>query len=188
VETVLRPAIQGLASEGRPFVGILYAGLMLTEDGPRVLEFNARFGDPEAQVLLLRLEDDLLPVLAAGAGGRFDVPELRFRADAAACIVLASPGYPGKPRQGEPIRGLGRVGAQPGVEIFHAGTALAEREEDTELVSAGGRVLSVCALGADLTTALDRAYAATEAIDWPGKVFRRDIGRRVLARPWKGGT
>ncbi|HYG61164.1 MAG TPA: phosphoribosylamine--glycine ligase [Thermoanaerobaculia bacterium] len=187
-ETILRPVIAGLAAEGRPFTGILYAGLMLTEDGPRVLEFNARFGDPEAQVLLLRLEDDLLPVLAAGAAGRFEVPELRFRSEAAACVVLASPGYPGKPRQGEPIRGLGRAGSPPGVEIFHAGTALVDAESDTELVSAGGRVLSVCALGADLAAALERAYAAVTTIDWPGKVFRRDIGARVLARPWKGGT
>jgi phosphoribosylamine---glycine ligase len=138
-----------------------------------VLEFNARFGDPEAQVLMLRLEDDLLAVLAAGAAGRFDTRRLSFRREVAACVVLASPGYPGRPLQGEPIRNLDRAAARPGVEIFHAGTAI----QDGELVSAGGRVLSVCALAPDLAGALDRAYAAVEEIDWPGKVFRRDIGR-----------
>ncbi|MFL6193711.1 MAG: phosphoribosylamine--glycine ligase [Thermoanaerobaculia bacterium] len=176
VETVMRPAVAGLAAEGRPFIGVLYAGLMITGEGPRVLEFNARFGDPEAQVLLMRLEDDLLPVLAAGAAGRFDSRRLSFRREAAACIVLASPGYPGRPLQGEAIRGLDRAAALPGVEIFHAGTSVVEGE----LVSVGGRVLSVCALAPDLTGALERAYAAVGEVDWPGKVYRRDIGRRVL--------
>ncbi|HEY0515277.1 MAG TPA: phosphoribosylamine--glycine ligase [Thermoanaerobaculia bacterium] len=184
VETVMRPAVAGLAAEGRPFVGVLYAGLMLTAEGPRVLEFNARFGDPEAQVLMLRLEDDLLPLLAAGAAGRFDARRLSFRREVAACVVLASPGYPGRPLQGEPIRGLDRAAALEGVEIFHAGTALQPDGEDGkpdgELVSAGGRVLSVCALAPDLHGALERAYAAVAEIDWPGKVYRRDIGRRVL--------
>jgi phosphoribosylamine--glycine ligase len=141
-----------------------------------VLEFNARFGDPEAQVLMLRLEDDLLPVLAAGAAGRFDARRLSFRREVAACVVLASPGYPGRPLDGEPIGGLERAGALPGVEIFHAGTRLA----DGVLVSAGGRVLSVCALARDLAGALGRAYAAVAEIDWPDSVYRRDIGRRLL--------
>jgi len=176
VETVMRPAVAGLASEGRPFVGVLYAGLMLTPGGPRVLEFNARFGDPEAQVLMMRLEDDLLPLLAAGAAGRFDARRLSFRREVAACVVLASPGYPGRPLQGEPIRGLDRAAALEGVEIFHAGTTV----QEGELVSAGGRVLSVCALGPDLRGALERAYAAVAEVDWPGKVYRRDIGRRAL--------
>jgi phosphoribosylamine--glycine ligase len=184
VETVLRPAVAGLADEGRPFVGVLYAGLILTPEGPRVLEFNARFGDPEAQVLMLRLEDDLLPILAAGAAGRFDARRLSFRREVAACVVLASPGYPGRPLQGEPIRGLDRAAAVPGVEIFHGGTSLAEGE----LVSAGGRVLSVCALAPDLAGALDRAYAAVDAIDWPGKVCRRDIGRALLGPSHSSGS
>ncbi|HEV8578461.1 MAG TPA: phosphoribosylamine--glycine ligase [Thermoanaerobaculia bacterium] len=178
VETVLRPAVSGLAAEGRPFVGVLYAGLILTPEGPRVLEFNARFGDPEAQVLMLRLEDDLLAVLTAGAAGRFDARRLSFRREIAACVVLASPGYPGRPLIGEPIRALDRAGALPGVEIFHSGT----RVEEGELVSAGGRVLSVCALAPDLAGALERAYAAAGEIDWPGKVYRRDIGRRLLSQ------
>jgi phosphoribosylamine--glycine ligase len=176
VETVLHPALAGMAAEGRPFTGVLYAGIILTADGPRVLEFNARFGDPEAQVILMRLEDDLLPLLAAGAAGAFDVRRLSFRKEAAACVVLASPGYPGRPATGEAIRGLERAAALPGVEIFHAGTAVA----GGELVSAGGRVLSVCALDHDLRGALKRAYAAAAEIDWPGGVYRHDIGRRVL--------
>ena len=179
LDKVLRPTIAGMAAEGRPFVGVLYAGLMLTAEGPRVLEFNARFGDPEAQALLLRLEDDLLPILAAAAAGRFETPRLRFRPQAAACVVLASPGYPGKPVTGEPIGGLERAAKLPGVEIFHAGTTL---DEDGWLVSAGGRVLDVCALGADLVEALHRAYAAVQQVEWPGKAYRRDIGRRVVDR------
>ncbi len=180
VETVMRTTISGLAEEGRPFVGVLYAGMILTADGPKVLEFNARFGDPEAQVLLLRLEDDLLPVLAAAAAGDFDVHRrLRFRKEAAACVVLASRGYPGRPAAGEPIAGLDRA-AQLGAQVFHAGT---QRGPRGELLTAGGRVLSVCALGPDLVGALKRAYAAVAEIQWPSKVFRRDIGRRVLDLP-----
>jgi len=177
VETVMRTTIGGLADEGRPFVGVLYAGMMLTAEGPKVLEFNARLGDPEAQALLLRLEDDLLPLLASAAAGDFDqVRRLRFRKEAAACIVLASRGYPGRPVTGEVIVGLERA-AELGAEVFHAGT---QRGPRGELLTAGGRVLSVCALGPDLVGALKRAYAAAGEIHWPGKVFRRDIGRRVL--------
>jgi phosphoribosylamine--glycine ligase len=179
LESVLRPAVAGLAAEGRPFTGVLYAGLMLTPAGPQVLEFNARFGDPEAQVLLLRLEDDLLPVLASGAAGAFDAKRLHFRHEAAACVVLASPGYPGRPELGEAIGGLERAAALPGVEVFHAGTARSG-DGDGALVSAGGRVLNVCATAPELVEALRRAYAAVAEIDWPGKQFRRDIGRRVL--------
>lgn len=180
LEKVVHAAVSGMAAEGRPFVGVVYAGLILTADGPRVLEFNARFGDPECQALLLRLEDDLLPVLASGARGSFDVRRLSFRKEASACLVLASPGYPGKPVTGEPIRNLDAAAAHPGVEIFHAGTAVSGGG-DGELISAGGRVLSVCAVDADLAGALRKAYTAAEEIDWPGKVYRRDIGRRVLA-------
>jgi phosphoribosylamine--glycine ligase len=171
VARVLEPALAGMAAEGCPFVGVLYAGLMKTSEGIQVLEFNVRFGDPEAQVLLLRLEDDLLPVLAAGAAGRFEQEALAFRRDAAACVVLAAPGYPGSPTTGEPIRGLGRAGDGE-AQLFQAGT----RRQGDEIVSAGGRVLSVCALGADLSEALRKAYKAVDRIDWPGKVYRRDIG------------
>jgi phosphoribosylamine--glycine ligase len=184
VETVMRATISGLAEEGRPFIGVLYAGMILTADGPKVLEFNARFGDPEAQVLMLRLEDDLLPVLVAAAAGDFDLHRrLRFRKEAAACVVLASQGYPGRPVTGEAIQGLERA-AQLGAEVFHAGTRRGARGE---VLTAGGRVLSVCALGPDLVGALKRAYAAAGEIQWPAKVFRRDIGRRVLDQPWAEG-
>jgi phosphoribosylamine---glycine ligase len=180
VETVMRATVSGLAEEGRQFVGVLYAGMILTDEGPKVLEFNARFGDPEAQVLMMRLEDDLLPVLAAAAAGSFESHRrLRFRKEAAACIVLASQGYPARPVTGEQILGLDRAAAL-GVEVFHAGT---QRGPRGELLTAGGRVLSVCAMGPDLLSALKKAYIGAGEIHWPGKVFRRDIGRRVLDQP-----
>jgi phosphoribosylamine--glycine ligase len=176
MERVMRPTVAGMAAEGRPLVGVLYAGLMMTADGARVLEFNARFGDPEAQALLLRVEDDLLPVLAEGARGAFTARRLRFKKAAAACLVLASRGYPGTAVRGEAIAGLERAAAMPGVEVFHAATAA----HGEEVVSAGGRVLDVCATGPHLTEALRRAYAAAAEIHWPSKVLRHDIGRRVL--------
>ncbi len=176
LDEIIRPTVAAMAAENRRFAGVLYAGLMLTDDGPKVLEFNVRLGDPEAQVLLLRLEDDLVPILAAGARGAFETRRLRFKKEAAACVVLASPGYPGKPRTGERIRGLEDAATLPGVEIFHAGTA----ERDEEIFSAGGRVLNVCATGPGLVEALKRTYHAVSAVDWPSKVYRRDIGRRVL--------
>lgn len=177
LEQVLRPTVDGLAAENRPFRGFLYAGMMLTADGPRVLEFNARLGDPEAQVLLLRLEEDLLPLLAAGAEGAFGTSRLHFRKEAAACLVLASQGYPERPVTGEPIGGLDEAASVEGVALFHAATAL----DEGQVVSAGGRVLNVCATGANLAEALRRAYAAAAAVDWPSKILRHDIGRRVLA-------
>lgn len=179
VKTILEPTLRGMAAEGRRFVGILYAGLMIGPDGPRTLEFNARFGDPEAQVLLMRLDGDLLPILLSGAEGHFSVSRLTFRREVAACVVLASPGYPDKPTVGEEIGDLSMAAAQAGVQIFHAGTARAEGR----LVSAGGRVLGVCAVGSEMIEALQRAYAAVAAIPWPNKVYRRDIGKRVLALP-----
>jgi phosphoribosylamine--glycine ligase len=175
-EKVMRPTIAGLAAENRRFVGVLYAGLMLTDQGPRVLEFNVRFGDPEAQPLMLRLDDDLLPVLAAGAGGRFESRRLHFRKEASACIVLASAGYPGDPVKGEVISGLEAASRHEGVEIFHAGTA----DRDGRVISAGGRVLNVCATAPQLREALRRTYEAAADIKWPSKVLRPDIGRRVL--------
>ncbi len=178
LEGVMRPTLAGLSEENRPFAGVLYAGLILTADGPKVLEFNVRFGDPEAQVLLLRLEDDLLPILADGAAGRFSVSRLHFTREAAACVVLASHGYPEHPRTGDPIEGLEEAGEVPGVEIFHAGT----RATEAQLVTAGGRVLNVCALAPRLADALRVAYSAAAMIHWPGKVFRSDLGRRVLER------
>lgn len=178
LENVMRPTISGMAAEGRPFVGVLYAGLMLTEDGPKVLEYNVRFGDPEAQPLFMRLEDDLLPVLASGATGRFEVSRLHFRKAATACVVLASAGYPSDPVKGEPISGIGAARELEGAEVFHAGTAM----KDGKLVASGGRVLNVCGSASDLKGALKQAYEAASKIHWPSKVLRRDIGRRVLTR------
>lgn len=178
LDRVMRPTIAGMAAEGRPFVGVLYAGLMVTDDGPKVLEFNVRFGDPEAQPLFMRLEDDLLPVLTSGAAGRFDVPRLHFRKAATACVVLASSGYPGDAVKGEPITGIESARELEAAEVFHAGTAVT----DGKLVASGGRVLNVCATGPHLQDALKLAYEAAARIQWPSKVLRRDIGRRVLMR------
>lgn len=177
LDEALQPVIDGLAAEGHPFVGVLYAGLMLTDDGPQMLEFNVRFGDPECQPLMLRLAGDLLPVLAAAAGGDFGEEELVFNLDAAACVVLASEGYPGKPVQGQKIVGLEEAAAREEGVVFHAGTAW---DPDGEVVATGGRVLTACASGPDLERALDRAYALADSVDWPAKILRRDIGRRVL--------
>ncbi len=176
LEEVIKPTIDGMAAEGRELRGVLYAGLILTEDGPKVLEYNARLGDPEAQALMLRLEDDLLPILASGAAGNFHLSRMQFKKEASACVVLASRGYPVKPVKGEAIEGLEAAAEVAGVTIFHAGTAAV----DGEIVSAGGRVLNVCATGHTLREALRRAYGASQLIDWPSKILRRDIGRAVL--------
>ena len=168
--------IRGLASEGRPFVGVLYAGLMLTEDGPKVLEFNARFGDPEARRSFSASRTTCCRCSPPALSGNFGVSRLHFRKEASAVIVLASEGYPERPVQGEPIEGLERRCGAPNVEIFHAGTALVEGV----VVAAGGRVLSVGATGATLAEALKSAYAAAYEIHWPSKILRKDIGRRVL--------
>ncbi len=178
LDRIMRPTVRALNEENRRFVGVLYAGLMLTEGGPRVLEFNVRLGDPEAQPIMLRMEDDLLPVLAAAAAGRFENPRLRFRKEAAACIVPASEGHPEKPAKGDEITGPETAAKLEGVEIFHAATAV----KDGRLVAAGGRVLNVCASGATLRDALKRAYIAAADIKWPHKILRHDIGRRVLNR------
>ncbi|MFQ5348855.1 MAG: phosphoribosylamine--glycine ligase [Thermoanaerobaculia bacterium] len=176
LDQVMRRTVAGMAEENRPFAGVLYAGLILTDDGPRVLEFNVRFGDPETQPLMLRLEDDLLPVLAEAAAGQFTTQRLRFRQEAAACVVLASAPYPERPETGEPIVGLEAAAAHDGVEIFHAGTS----EKDGRVVTAGGRVLNVCAAASGLREALRRAYEAAAELDWPAKRMRGDIGRRLL--------
>ena len=176
LEKVMRPVVAGLAAEGRSLEGFLYAGMMLTADGPQVLEFNVRLGDPEAQSILLRLEDDLLPVLAQGAAGHFEHDRLAFRKEAAVCLGLAAEGYPEKPLKGDPIQGIEQAAELEGVEVFHAGTAI----ENGQLVANGGRVLNVCATGGQLREALRRAYQATGEIRWSNAVLRTDIGRRVL--------
>jgi phosphoribosylamine---glycine ligase len=149
---------------------------MLTEAGPRVLEFNVRFGDPEAQVLMVRLQSDLLPALIAAHDGVLRQVDLRWRADPALCVVMASRGYPEAPQTGGEIRGLAAASAEPEVKIFHAGT----RRDGDRLLAAGGRVLGITALGGSLAQARERAYAAIDRIDWPGGFCRRDIGERAV--------
>jgi phosphoribosylamine--glycine ligase len=175
---IVRPTVAAMAREGVPFAGFLYVGLMIGSDGPRVVEFNCRFGDPECQVVLPRLADDLLPLLAAAAGGEGLPAGLAWKPDAAVCVVLASGGYPGRYETGLPITGVEEAAALPGVEIFHAGTAL----RDGVLVTAGGRVLGVHATGPDLRAAVDTAYAAADRIRFAGKHHRRDIAWRALHR------
>ncbi len=173
---VLQPVLDGLHADGHPFIGVLYAGLMMTADGPQVLEYNVRFGDPECQPLMLRLRGDLLPVLAAAAAGDFGSTRLEFDDGASACIVLASEGYPGTPATGAVIGGLDAAGE--GEAIFHAGT---KADSEGRVLVAGGRVINACARGADLEAALARAYALADKVSWEGRTLRRDIGRRVLA-------
>ena len=175
---ILEPVIAAMANRGTPFVGCLFAGLMLTADGPKVVEFNARFGDPEAQVVLPLLQNDLLDVMLACSEGRLKEVDLRFHAGAAANIVLASPGYPGAYPKGLPIDGLNEAD-QLGVTVFHAGTTF---DDEGILVTSGGRVLGVMATGADLPEALSRAYIGVDAIQFEGKQFRRDIGWRSLSK------
>ncbi|MBI3181386.1 MAG: phosphoribosylamine--glycine ligase [Myxococcales bacterium] len=173
-EHVIGPTLSELSRRGTPFRGALYAGLMLTRGGPRVLEFNCRFGDPETQVLVLQLEEDLLPLLDECARGRLEPRPLRFRPGASVGVVLAAAGYPGAPRTGDPIEGLEEVG--PKVRVFHGGT----RREGVRLVTAGGRVLTVCASGQSLAAARERAYSGVARIRFPGSHHRRDIGARAL--------
>jgi phosphoribosylamine--glycine ligase len=147
---------------------------MLTEAGPMLLEFNARFGDPECQVLMMRLMSDLLPALIAAHDGVLKSVDLRWHADTALCVVMAANGYPGEPQRGSEIRGLDAAASDPNVKIFHAGT----RRDDRRLIADGGRVLGVTALGGNLAEVRDSAYAAVDRIDWPGGFCRRDIGQR----------
>ena len=178
LEQIVRPTVRGLAAEGREYRGVLYVGLMLTADGPRVLEFNCRLGDPETQAILLRLEDSFAAVARQAADGALEGTALRWRREAAACVVLAAEGYPGRPRRGDEIRGVREAHALPGVTVYHAGTAL----DGERLVTAGGRVLSVCGRGPTLRDALEVAYRGVDEIDFDGMSFRRDIGADTLQR------
>ena len=175
---ILQPWLRGCATEGIDFHGILYPGLMLTKSGPKVLEFNARFGDPETQVYLPRLENDLLELIDASVAGTLQRIELKWTAQASICVVMASGGYPGNYAKGKEITGLEQVASMPNVKVFHAGTALA----GARLVTNGGRILGVTALGADLLAARDLAYKAVEQIHFEGAHFRTDIGAKALSR------
>ncbi len=178
MDTVITPVIQGMAAEGREYRGVLYAGLMLTEDGPKVLEFNCRFGDPETQAVLLRLEGSFAALVKSAADGQLALGGLSWRREVVACVVAAAYGYPGSPRKGDDITGIEEAMALPAVTVYHAGTRL----EDDRLVTSGGRVLSVCGRGPDLETALETAYSGLGTIRFDGKTFRRDIGADASAR------
>jgi phosphoribosylamine--glycine ligase len=172
VTRIMQPAVDGLRRRGTPYVGVLYGGLMITQDGIQVLEFNCRFGDPETQVILPLLESDLVDVLEACLDGRLAEQEVCWSDLAAACVVLASGGYPGAYQTGYEIHGVAEAEALPHVAVFHAGT----RREDGRLVTAGGRVLATMGTGPRLVVALERAYAAAEWIEFEGRYYRRDIG------------
>jgi phosphoribosylamine--glycine ligase len=172
------PTIYGMASEDTPFTGVLYCGLMMTARGPQVLEFNARFGDPETQAILLRLESDLVEALEACVDGRLVETGLRWKPGASACVVASSAGYPGSYKTGLPITGLDEAARVPGVQVFHSGSSLA----DGQLLTAGGRVLGVTAAAPTLEEALARAYEAMALIHFDGMYYRRDIGHRALKK------
>ncbi len=175
MEEIIQPTVSAMAGEGRSYKGVLYAGLMLTPDGPKLLEYNVRFGDPECQVLVARLKSDLLPALMASRDGVLANVDLRWHDQAAVCVVMATEGYPGAYRKGDPIGGLDDAGSTDGVTIFHAGTRAGP---DGEVLANGGRVLGVTATGADIAAARNAAYAAVDRIDWPGGFCRRDIAGR----------
>jgi phosphoribosylamine--glycine ligase len=176
--TIIRPTVAGMAAEGTPFNGVLYAGLMLTDEGPKLIEYNTRFGDPECQVLMLRLKSDILPALIAARDGTLRNLDLRWRDDTALCVVLAAKGYPGQPLRGTEIKGLAAAAGDQSVQIFHAGT----REEHGRILADGGRVLGVAAIGKDAAAAQRKAYEAVDRIDWRDGFCRRDIGWRAINR------
>lgn len=177
VETIVQPMAAGMAADGIPFKGVLYTGLMITEQGPKVVEFNARFGDPETQVILPLLETDLLDIVVATIKGELDAVDVQWKKESAVCVVMAAPGYPGEYPKGAPIRGLERAGAN--VTVFHAGTKATEEG----IVTSGGRVLGVTATGADLSQARDAAYEAVQAISFDGAHYRTDIAAKALRQP-----
>ena len=183
METIIAPTVRAMAAEGVPYSGVLYAGLMLTDTGPQLIEYNARFGDPECQVLMLRLESDLVEVLLACAEGRLgEIEAPRFSDDTALSVVMAAEGYPGTPKKGGRIAGIEAAEAT-GAKVFHAGTVSGK---DGALVANGGRVLNVTAQAGTVTEAQARAYAAVDVIDFPEGFCRRDIGWREVAREGSG--
>ena len=167
-----------MAAEGREYRGVLYAGLMMTTDGPKVLEFNCRLGDPETQATFLRLDDNFAEIARDAANGALSTASLKWRKEAVACVVLAAEGYPGSPRKGDEISGIDDAMALPGVTVYHAGTCL----EDEALTTSGGRVLSVCGRGPTLSEALEAAYGGVSKISFDGMWYRSDIGRDTLTK------
>jgi phosphoribosylamine--glycine ligase len=177
LERIVKPTVQALKDMGHPYRGVLYAGLILTRAGPKLIEYNARFGDPETQVLMMRLKSDLLPLLLASAKGGLAGMTAAWRAEAALTVVMAAEGYPGDVVKGSKIKGLDHDFGKM-IQVFHAGTA----QRDGRLVAHGGRVLNVTALGASVKEAQTAAYAAVDRIDWPQGFCRRDIGWRAVER------
>jgi phosphoribosylamine--glycine ligase len=175
---VMRRAVDGMAAEGRPYRGVLYAGLMINNGQVKTLEFNARFGDPECQPLLMRMKSDLVPILLAVAEGDLSGHSIDWHDDASVCVVMAAQGYPADYRKGDTISGLDKAAAMENLVVFHAGTAL----QGDQVVTAGGRVLGVTSRGETVAVAIDRAYKGVAAIEWPGAHFRHDIGQKALKR------
>jgi phosphoribosylamine---glycine ligase len=176
MDSIVRPTLAAMAARGTPFRGILFAGLMVTEEGAKLIEFNVRLGDPEAQVLLPRLQSDLLPALLAACDGELSAFDLRWRDGASVGVVMAAKGYPARPQTGTPISGIEAAEAVQDVQVFHAGTD----RRDEQLVASGGRVLTVVGAGVDLAAARAAAYRGVDAIAWPGGFCRRDIGARAI--------
>ena len=178
METIINPTMAAMKQASHPYKGILYAGLMITKDGPKLIEYNCRFGDPETQVLMMRLKDDLLTILLAAESGQLRTLSVRWYVNAALTVVMAAKGYPGAVQKGTVIGGLDHLKGRDQVEVFHAGTAI----RDSALVANGGRVLNITATGASVTEAQARAYAAIGEIDWPDGFSRTDIGWRAIER------
>jgi phosphoribosylamine--glycine ligase len=178
MEEMIRPTLRALRAMGTPYKGVLYAGVMVTAQGPKLVEYNARFGDPECQVLMLRMMSDILPALIACADGQLKNFSLRWFDDVALTVIMATKGYPGDYGRGSVIKGLDAAAAVEGVEIFHAGT----KADGDRILANGGRVLNVCASGKTVQEAQRRAYAAVDLIDWPDGFCRRDIGWQAVAR------
>jgi phosphoribosylamine--glycine ligase len=178
MDEIIQPTVRALKAMGAPYKGVLFAGLMITKDGPQLIEYNVRFGDPECQVLMLRLMSDLLPALIAARDGQLKHFDLRWHDDAALTVVMAAKGYPGNYAKGSTIKGLDAAAQVEGVEIFHAGT----KADGDRILANGGRVLNVCARGKTVRDAQSRAYAAVDRIKWPDGFCRRDIGWRAIAR------
>ncbi len=179
---IILPTVRGMAEDGYPFTGVLFAGLMIDESGPKTLEFNVRFGDPECQVLMMRLKSDLLPALVAATDGQLSQFDLRWYDDAAVVVVMAANGYPGTPQKGTVIENLDEAGNIENVIVFHAGTKTESREGKDVTVANGGRVLGITATGKTVRESQARAYAGVDTIQWPGGFCRRDIGWRAIAR------
>jgi len=182
MDEIIRPTVRGMAARGTPFKGVLFLGVMITKDGPKLYEYNVRFGDPECQVLMMRLKSDLLAALLATVDGVLGTFDLRWQEDVALTVVMAAKGYPGDYAKGTEIRGIDAARKLPGVEVFHAGT----RRDDDRLLANGGRVLTVTARGKTVAEAQRRAYEAVRAIDWPDGFYRTDIGWRAIARERSG--